>query len=446
MDLWFIDESSIIFWAIVFLLLVGFAYFLKLWKNISMLKIIYIVLATFIGSVIFYLFVILCLEIYWIGWETIATDDSKTRNYAIAFIGTVSGFGALFGVYLAIRRTEESKRQSEAAEREATTAEQGLITDRLNKAVEGLGKTNQKDEPVIEVRLGALYALERIAQDSLRDHVPVMEILCAYVRQNSPKKTYENSPAEIDPLREDILAALTIIGRRDKWRNGKKHLKHEQQQNYSINLQNCDLHGAPLNGANISKARLYNSNLTEALLNHANLTDATLNHTILIGAQLNNANLTGAGLSSIIWSVTSRSSHNKDYKNINNKIPKRTKGFLTKINNANTQWAYMEDGNFSSFMHPTQKQLDVMFCGMGVIISNKLNRPKHWPTKYLEPSEFDEAYKEWLEKIYPDNDFDAFIKSYKEWQKQQIIDESNAIFESFQKRESYKSKHLPPSP
>ena len=128
---------------------------LALWAKRPPLKPLYIVLATFIGFVILYLFVIICLKIYWIGWETIATDDSKTRNYAIAFIGLVSGFGALFGVYLAIQRTDESKRQSKAAEREADTAEQGLITDRLNKAIEGLGKS-ENSKPVIEVRLGAL--------------------------------------------------------------------------------------------------------------------------------------------------------------------------------------------------------------------------------------------------------------------------------------------------
>ena len=388
---------------------------MRRWNETSLLKKAYIFFALIIGFALLYLFGVLYLEILRFEWNATETGDNSIRNLAIAFLGTTSGLAALFGVYLAILRAEENKRQSDsaesqseaadrqsaAAEQQANTAEQGQITDQLNKATEGLGKNNANNEPVIEVRLGALYALERIAQDSLRDHIQIMEILCAYVRQNSPKKAYANLPEKIDPLREDILAALTIIGRRDKWHNGKKHLEHEQQQNYRIDLQNCDLHGASLNRANISKAKLYNSNLTEALLNHANLTDATLNHAILIGAQLNHANLTGAGLSSIIWSVTSRSSHNKDYRNINNKIPKRTKGFLTKINNANTQWAYMEDGDFSQFMHPTQKQLDVMFCGKGVVIPDKLNRPKHWPTRYLEPSEFDKAYKEWLEKTYP---------------------------------------------
>ncbi|CUH76559.1 pentapeptide repeat-containing protein [Tropicibacter naphthalenivorans] len=94
---------------------------------------------------------------------------------------------------------------------------EGHITDRINKAVEMLGaeKTvkevvpgeNGKDTsvertvPNIEVRLGALLSLERIAQDSTRydkgrDHVRVMEILCAYVRENAPASEAQMSLRE----------------------------------------------------------------------------------------------------------------------------------------------------------------------------------------------------------------------------------------------------------
>ena len=36
------------------------------------------------------------------------------------------------------------------------------------------------------ITVGAIYALERIAQDSERDHIPVMETLCTYIRENAP--------------------------------------------------------------------------------------------------------------------------------------------------------------------------------------------------------------------------------------------------------------------
>lgn len=84
---------------------------------------------------------------------------------------------------------------------------EGHMTDRINKAVEQLGAektvkvrgtdaegkaiTFEETRPNIEVRIGAILSLERIAQDSTRndkgrDHVRVMEILCAYIRENAP--------------------------------------------------------------------------------------------------------------------------------------------------------------------------------------------------------------------------------------------------------------------
>jgi uncharacterized protein YjbI with pentapeptide repeats len=68
-----------------------------------------------------------------------------------------------------------------------------------------------KDEsvPNIEVRMGAILSLERIAQDSTvhdkgRDHVRVMEIFCAYIRENSNARKPVDFPlAEWVPLKDN---------------------------------------------------------------------------------------------------------------------------------------------------------------------------------------------------------------------------------------------------
>jgi hypothetical protein len=150
-----------------------------------------------------------------------ATSDDL-RNVAYALGVTITALAGLLAAPLILIRTWVS-------ERHATTAEQGLITDRFTKAVEQLGaeKTIRRREfkpkfkvdedgkwllddefepiparcpdgrplgdwepvdetiPNLEVRLDAIYALERIAQDSERDHIPIMETLCAYIRENS---------------------------------------------------------------------------------------------------------------------------------------------------------------------------------------------------------------------------------------------------------------------
>ncbi|WCR08257.1 pentapeptide repeat-containing protein [Paracoccus fistulariae] len=146
---------------------------------------------------------------------------------------------------------------------------EGHLTDRLAKAVEQLGAektvkkivegvTQETSEPNLEVRMGGLLSLERIAQDSTaydkgRDHVRVMEIICAYIRNNAPASMAKDFPlGDLEPLeegatdeqreaylrqieareheredwlttvnkpREDIMLALTILERRsDKQR------------------------------------------------------------------------------------------------------------------------------------------------------------------------------------------------------------------------------------
>lgn len=66
----------------------------------------------------------------------------------------------------------------------------------------------------LEVRLGAVYALERIARDSEEDYWPVIEILTAYVRENAPRQ--QNDEGAKPHPRADIQAILTVIGRRER--------------------------------------------------------------------------------------------------------------------------------------------------------------------------------------------------------------------------------------
>lgn len=56
----------------------------------------------------------------------------------------------------------------------------GQVTDRYTAAVANLGDDNE------EVRLGGLYALQRIAQDSPRDAPTVVQVISAYVRTHAP--------------------------------------------------------------------------------------------------------------------------------------------------------------------------------------------------------------------------------------------------------------------
>ncbi len=362
----------------------GKTLFLEKWEVASLLKRAYIIVAGVVGFALSILFVHLYLEVLWISWNDIGGDD-KIRNLALAFIGTITGIGALFGVYLAILRSEELKRQNDVAEeqsktaiqqskianaqsriankqsqianRQANTAEQGLITDRINKAVESLGKINGKDEPLREVRLGALYALERIAQDSLRDHIRIMKIICAYIRVS---EQLGNSTDETKPVKEDIRAAIIIIGKRGEWTEDQEHLKEEEKQKYKLDLRCCNLHNADLVDTNLSDGWLISATLEEAFLARA---------------KLDNANFTEANLTEADLNKT-------DFKN----------AYMEEA------WAY--EGDFSRCINLTQKQLNIMYCGKDVEIpkmdgEKEIVRPGHWPIDTQTRVEFIESYKEW---------------------------------------------------
>ena len=76
------------------------------------------------------------------------------------------------------------------------------MTDRYTKAIEQLGSDK------LDVRIGGIYALERIARDSARDHPTVMEVLTAFIREHSREPMaadHQNPGLKIIPA--DVQAA-----------------------------------------------------------------------------------------------------------------------------------------------------------------------------------------------------------------------------------------------
>jgi hypothetical protein len=180
---------------------------------------------------------------------------------------------------------------------------EGQITDRFTKAIDQLGavepggKLDAEGKPKInlEVRLGGIYALERIAADSPTDHWTIVEVLCTYVRQNSPATNHAGKTAGRHPplrtmtpaqepkpqhLRADMQAILTVIGRRD--------INHDPP-NRRVDLSRADLSGADLRYARLERAYLPWADLTGSQLRGAHLMVAELS-----GADLSRADLSGA--------------------------------------------------------------------------------------------------------------------------------------------------------
>ena len=353
--------------------------FLKSDAKLSALKGIYIFIATLIGLALFVLFGVLYSQIISIQCNIPQahgefTIEDINANFALAFLGTVTGLVALFGGFLAIIRTDENKIQNEIADRKNDIAndtneitrqinnitEKKSITDRLNRATEALGQNHNDGKPVIEVRLGALYELERIAQDSISEHIRIMEIFCTYIRHN--KELTSITDGKIIP-REDVQAALTIIGRRDKWSDDGKYLQKEKEQGYWLDLRNCDLRRTLLDNADLSHA-----NMSKTWFNEVTLEKAVLIETNLSGAHLNNVNLSNADV------------------------------LNTNFKNTHTKGSFAYKGDLLECINLTQIQLNQMFLGKGIAVPKNLYHPQAG-TIY--------------DKIY--DTFEDFMRGYDDW-------------------------------
>ena len=181
----------------------------------------------------------------------------------------------------------------------ADIAEQGLITDRINKAVEQLGaeKTELKSggqkisAPNLEVRLGAIFALERISQDSVRDHIMVMEVLSAYIRNAAQNKCLKMWLSE----HADVQAALSVIGRRsvERIEFERNPQKNGTQNPYQINLKNirlnnADFRNARLSHVDFSQAELVDAYFDASQLDHTNFSYANLEDSTFEQANFSN--------------------------------------------------------------------------------------------------------------------------------------------------------------
>ena len=72
---------------------------------------------------------------------------------------------------------------------------EGQVTDRYTKAIEQLGS-----KELLDVRIGGIYALERIARDSPRDHPAVMDVLTAFTA--STHASHGRHPQRVDQGRD----------------------------------------------------------------------------------------------------------------------------------------------------------------------------------------------------------------------------------------------------
>jgi uncharacterized protein YjbI with pentapeptide repeats len=207
-------------------------------------------------------------------------------NYRDSWARLIGGLFVFFGILIAFHRLNIARDDQKIAQEEQ-------MTNRFSKAAELLGHEN------ISVRMAALYALERIANDSDKDYDVIMETIAAYIRSLNPLIEPEKETTE------DTNAAMNILGQRKRKNSisslnsinlSKLKLTSKKKDFSDFSFLGVNFSKSDLRYVNFSKSELKEAIFNQSTLNHANFTYAHLPRSTIIKASLENANFTHANL------------------------------------------------------------------------------------------------------------------------------------------------------
>lgn len=301
-------------------------------------------LSTYAGAgIVLLLLLMLLLVLPWYAKGHKEENGVVTYPNAALVNPILAGIGATLLVYAAIRQAQTASSRHEA---QTEADRQRRITESFSKAVEQLGSDK------LEVRLGGIYALERLSQESPRDYWTVMENLTAFVRERTRRAEAERTAKPLDqriaeaayslwekagrpegrskefwaeavrrerseepprptfatvltmdfseswrePPATDIAAVLTVIQRRSAEHRAREATEMRVLDFRQAVLWRTALSAAHLERASFSEAHLEGADLGEAHLEGANLGRAHLQGANLSGAHLEGADLSGAHL------------------------------------------------------------------------------------------------------------------------------------------------------
>ena len=245
-------------------------------------------------------------------WSDLSLPEESTsstiRNIAVVV-------GGIIALTLSIWRSAIADRQADAARKQSEIAQNGLWNERYQKGAEMLGSD------VLSVRLGGIYALERLAREQPADyHLPIVELFCAFVRNPTGRGDdrdvmRDRKPSVSPQLRVDVQEVMTAIGRRSE--DGILH--EERADGFELDLSGADLQGVSMSGCNFDgvkfnmaylmhswgmNVRLRDAKLHASYMYMATLPFADLSTANLSAADLSGANLTGARLKDAELSYT----------------------------------------------------------------------------------------------------------------------------------------------
>ena len=428
------------------------------------------------------IFTILLLGLIWtilliFTGGPVEPDATERRWLLLSFTALVATLGAVVALPFTLIKTRQNERQT-------TATEEGLITDRINKAVEGLGAEKKIDRigrpvslldsggddetliqwqgealpkgdvlkkgdwqvfseslPNLEVRIGSILALERLARNNLDIHVQIMQILCAYIRHNAPASKAIQVPDFVEPTakpskgrsmrkiwedttssysvdlrkalktvkpREDIQVALTVLGRRSaegrrreagylspdldrdfpfdspgpkvRTRNDTGSIDAEELQHWKSACDAYRGYRLDLRGGDLQGADLIGLNFGGARFEKALMQGADLWEALMQGADLREALMQGADL----WGAQMQGA-DLDGAKMNS---------ATNITRTNLRHVSVVSVDFTA-VPQIAPHLPELFGDGSTRLPEGVERPAHWPVQELDWEEFQEEWEKW---------------------------------------------------
>ena len=242
-------------------------------------------------------------------------DRLKLQNdVRIGLLQAVAGVAVIAAVVVTWQQLETDRRQ---LRQQLEVAGQEQAGERFARALDQLGSEQ------LDVRLGGIYGLERIAARApgaaaaaaggayrppgsgdppsvfwgSQDRAQVFEILSAYVRTTShrPPIGPGGADATLQTSQPDVNAAVTVLARRTV-----------PEGDPPLDLSGSLLPSARLGWARLARADLRGADVRGTSLQHADLAGAHLEQSLLCGTQFQGADLRGAHLAGARASADTR--------------------------------------------------------------------------------------------------------------------------------------------
>ncbi|WP_232285291.1 pentapeptide repeat-containing protein [Saccharomonospora xinjiangensis] len=189
----------------------------------------------------------------WWAWPPVLTSPTDLATAEVEAIRTglaaTGGAGAVFTLLLAVRRQRATEEMDAATRHDA---EQRRMTELYTVAVEQLGHA------AAAVRLGALYALQRLGQGFPEQRRPIVNVWCAYLRMPFLEPDADGlDTGEAAALRQELEVRLTAQRLlREHAHSGPYEDKPASRRYWGDELD-IDLTGATLHDLDLRECRVH---------------------------------------------------------------------------------------------------------------------------------------------------------------------------------------------